>query len=237
MAHIPSTQNYQFPYEALTDPPGETLNGGLTGAHEILAESVDRELNRVETTQGAAIQDVANDLADFQTEYNMDALRTIAIIDTGAGTNTTEFTAIPQTFRDLVLTWKGVSDGAGEIDACVLRFNGDAGANYNWRRNRNTAAAAYLSEEGTTTTIHVGYVGTLNSQGTVYIQNYAGTTTKMAHGTSFSKGQSGGLNTFFTTSGGIWNSTAAISAIRIFPSGQLWDINPKMTLYGVPHGV
>ncbi len=235
---MPTTPNYQFDYEALTDPPGETLNGGLGGTHPILAEQVDAELARVESETGASIATIADDLADFHILYNTHALQTIAIIDTGAGTNTTEFTGIPQTFRDLVIDWKGNSDGAGEIDACVMRFNGDAGAtNYNWRRNRNTAAAAYLSEEGTTSAVHVGFVGTDNSQGTVWIQNYAGTTTKTCHGNGFSRGQSGGTNTFFTTAGGKWASTAAINAIRIWPSGQNWDINPKITLFGVPHGV
>lgn len=223
---MPEEPIYALPYESETSgAPGHSLRP----PGPILAEAVATELQRIDSAH--AVLD-----GDFSALESVvgDRARTIATIDSGLGTNTTEFTSIPQTFRDLMIIWYGGSDGTGEIDSLALRFNGDGGNNYISTQNRNTAASAFSSESGTFSVMRAGYVGTDNGGGVVHIPNYSSTIRlKFAHGTTISRGDSGGANMFCAQGGGRWNSSAAISAVRIWPSGQLWSITPHITLLGI----
>jgi|SRR5690554_107368 len=158
-------------------------------------------------------------------------------INTGAGTNTTEFINIPQDYRDLIIVWQGASDGSGELDSLALRFNGDSGNNYVSRLSRNTAPGEYTTSVGTFSVLRVGHVGTdatNRSAGTIWIPGYTTSGRKIAHGISNANGRSGGTNSAYTTqAGGYWTGTAPISIIRIWVSGQLWAGDPHITLIGV----
>lgn len=223
---MPETAVKGYHYESENDPPGASLRA----PGPILAEQVEQDIVTIESS----IATLDGDFSALEAVIG-DRARTIATIDSGNGTNTTEFTSIPQTFRDLMIVWYGSSDGTGEIDSLALRFNGDGGNNYISTQNRNTAASAFSSESGTFSVMRAGYVGTDNSGGIVHIPNYSSTIRlKFAHGTSISRGDSGGTNMFCAQGGGRWNSSAAISAVRIWPSGQLWSITPHITLIGIP---
>lgn len=231
----PTTEIYGWPYEDIDQAPGSTLNGGLSGADPILARAIEVDVNRIETASITSVAAVAAEIDALDARFTAIGAQRIATIDTGSGTNTTEFLNIPQTFRDLAITWRGQSDGSGEIDALAVRCNGDSGSNYKWVKNRNTAAGAYLTENDTTTSVHCGNVGTLGSAGLITIPAYrAAGFTRFLHGSSISLGQSLAGNIFATQAGGRWNSTSAIFAIRLWPSGQQWEGNPNLTLWGIP---
>jgi hypothetical protein len=231
---VPTTDNFNFPYEALTDQPGWSLHGGLLGTELILAEEVDRELNRVESDATSGIGDLRSDLNLLSDRFNTTGAQTIDYINDGAGTNTTEFVNIPQNFKDLLILWYGQSDGAGEIDSLALRFNGDGGNNYVSRLTRNTSTDTYSTSSGTFSVLRAGYVGTTRGVGAVWIPSYSLTLTKYAHGTGFARGLSGGNNTFTCSAGGHWTGTAAIESIRVWVSSQLWVGTPKIQLIGFP---
>lgn len=231
---MPTTNNYNFPYEALTDQPGWSLHGGLLGTELILAEEVDRELNRVESGATSDIGDLRSDLDLLSTRFNTTGAQTIDYITDGIGTNTTEFVNIPQNFKDLLLLWTGQSDGSGEIDSLALRFNGDGGNNYISRLTRNTSTDTYSTTSGTFSVLRGGYVGTTRGVGAVWIPSYSLTLNKYIHGSNFARGQSGGNNTFTCTAGGHWTGTAAIDSIRVWVSSQLWASLPKLLLIGFP---
>lgn len=222
---MPEEPLYGLKFEDVNDPPGLSLRA----PGPILAEQVATELQRIDTN----VSTLDGDFTALEAVIG-DRARTIATIESGLGTNTTEFTSIPQTFQDLMIIWYGGSDGTGEIDSLALRFNGDGGNNYISRLNRNTAAHAFSSEAGTFSVLRAGYVGTDNGGGVVHIPHYASTIRlKFASGTSISRGDSGGDNMFCAQGGGRWNSSAAISAIRLWPSSQLWSITPHITLLGI----
>lgn len=231
---MPSTITYGFPYENLSDQPGHSLHGGLFGTEPILAIDVDRELSRVESEGSAAVDEVAANLATLENTFLTTGAQTIGEIDTGAGTNTTNFD-VPTGFRDLLVIWQGTSDGSGEIDSLAVRFNSDAGNNYASVLNRNTSAGNFTSDVGTFSVLRAGQVGTFRTSGFFLIPNYLNTTiSKPVWGSSASIGQSLGANIYATNAAGRWTGTAAITNIRIWPSGQLWEGDPHMTLIGIP---
>jgi hypothetical protein len=165
-------------------------------------------------------------------------IKVLGTINSGAGTNTTEFSGIDQTYRDLLIIWQGISDGSGEIDSLAVRFNGDSGDNYHSRLTRPLAAGDFMATDGaldnyTFSVLRAGYVGTLLSAGTICIPNYAGGGQKLATGANIAVGQSGATNIFPVNAGGRWTGTDAITSIRIWPSGQLWQGNPHLTLLGL----
>lgn len=232
---MPTTEIYGFPYETLTDEPGWSLHGGQTGAELILAEEVEKQLSRVESELSTATGDLRTDLDLLEQQFTETGAQVIDYIDTGTGTNTTEFVNIPQNFHNLCILWNGVSDGAGQIDSLALRFNGDGGNNYISRLTRNTEADAYSTSSGTFSVLRTGYVGTLRSAGVTWISDYSiSGVTKYAHGSGIAFGAGGGANTFTNTGGGRWTANSAIQSVRIWVSSQLWAGNPRITLMGIP---
>lgn len=222
---MPEEPLYHLPYETLGDAPGVSQRA----PGPILAEATAAELQRIDTS----IVDMGGDFSALETTIG-DRTRTIATIDIGNGTNTTEFTGIPGTYRDLMIIWYGRSNGSGEIDTLALRFNGDAGTNYEGVLSRNTSTGTYSSDSGTFTVQRAGHIGTFRGAGVVYIPGYSlSGTYKMTYGASIARGNSGPSNTFTTQSGGRWSGTGAIVAIRMWPSGQLWNIDPHITLIGI----
>jgi hypothetical protein len=197
-----------------------------------LAEDVNDEVSRLDGDIGVLTLDVADAAAAAS---NVQVLDTI---DSGSGTNTTEFSGIDQTYRDLMILWRGTSDGTAEIDSLALRFNGDGGDNYHSRLSRNLADGAFMSTDGELagyvfSVLRAGYVGAHRSVGVIHIPGYRSGLQKYAHGTNVAIGNSLGTNIFNVNAGGRWTNSAAITAIRIWPSGQLWSGNPSITLIGI----
>ena len=228
---MPETPIYGWPYEhPVLDEPGITLHGGALGQGRILAEEIEATV--------AALAGTVSGQQDALGALDAVAAQTIATIDTGDGTNTTEFTQIPATFRDLMIFWRGASNGSGQIDALALRFNGDNGTNYHSRILRNQADSTFNASSGendnfTFSVMRVGMVGTAHSAGVIYIPDYAGSQQKYAHGTCSAVGQSGLANVYGILAGGRWTSTAPITSIRLWPSSQAWAGHPHLTLVGI----
>src|SRR5690554_1913660 len=120
---MPRTPIYGLEYERVRgEKPGRTLTG-LDGS-PILAEQVEAELQRIDDDIAELVGVTIPDL-----QLAASRVTVLDVIDAGDGTNTTEFVNIPQTYRDLIIHWRGASDGSGELDSLALRFNGDSGDN------------------------------------------------------------------------------------------------------------
>lgn len=222
---MPQTPIYGLPSEALGDQPGHSLHGGTAGLDPILAEEVEKQLSRVD----GDISNIENVVIPGL-EAQATSAQVLGVIDSGQGTNTTEFTNIDQNYRDLMILWRGASDGSGQIDSLALRFNGDGGDNYISAVNRNTEAGDFSSGQGTFSVLRAGHVGTSNSCGVVHIPYYGVPSNVQSYGSSASLSQAG--NVFITTAGGRWSDSGPVTSIRIWVSGQLWRFEPHITLIG-----
>lgn len=223
---MPETPIYGWPYEhPVLDEPGITLHGGALGQGRILAEEIEATV--------AALAGTVSGQQDALGALNAVAAQTIAVIDSGAGTNTTEFTNIPQTFAHLLLLWAGTHDGGDSVVSLGLRFNGDGGGtSYVSQRivTRDNTMALTTGEFGI---IRAGIVGRFTgSGGVIYIPHYSATGgQKSAIGDSYGRDLVGGE--YRGWGHGRWQGTAPITAIRIWPSGQLWGSTPHLTLLGI----
>lgn len=222
---MPQTPIYGLPFEALADQPGHSLHGGTAGLDPILAEEVEEELSRVD----GDISEIVN-VAIPGLEEQATSAQVIDVIDSGQGTNTTEFTGIDQTYRDLVILWRGSSDGAGQLDNLALRFNGDGDDNYLSRIVRNTEGDNFTSEQGTFSILRAGSVNTSHTCGVVHIPYYRVPSLVYVQGSS--AGVSNAGNVYIVTAGGRWNGTGPVTSIRMWPSAQLWKFEPHLTLIG-----
>jgi hypothetical protein len=152
----------------------------------------------------------------------------------GAPTASMDFMSIPQTYTDLVLHGVGRVDFAGSAVAAGLRFNGDAGANYDYQMVYGSASTAYGQQALANTLTYSAWVpGTGLTTGrccafAITIPCYRSTAfwkevlSKFGHG--------GNLGAYTT---GTWRSTAAITQIQFIAGGANWIPGSRCILYGV----
>jgi hypothetical protein len=154
----------------------------------------------------------------------------IATINAG-GTSSATFTSIPSTYTDLIMVWGGSTSTTGQ-DVRFQVGNGstDTGGNYSF---------TYLSGSGTAASSGRGirpanYILTQVSNGTAssnafkwHFMNYSNTTTLK---TILCRADSAET----TAVVGLWNSTAAINVINVFPTGSTtFTTGSTFTLYGI----
>ncbi len=170
----------------------------------------------------------------------------IASATAGASTSSLDFTSIPATYTDLLLKVNGRTTDTSQIrDYFLLRFNSSAsGYSRTWLTGYD--GGAVTSAAGSTDTY--GFCGTVNGflsqantfgNSEIYIPSYASSVQKMYHADC-----SGGFNSTTTymmnITNVIWNNTAAITSISLFPangnvsspSGN-WAQNSTAYLYGI----
>lgn len=151
-----------------------------------------------------------------------------------------DFASIPADYRHLHVVLVGRSDTAAANTTLLMRFNGDATAVYDWQRlSANSATVSSASTVGDTS-LQVGFLAAANAtagkagQNIVDLADYAGTTFHkefisqvfFADGTAQS-------NMFFTSRGGLWRSTAAITRVELFPGAGSFVAGSRATLYGI----
>jgi hypothetical protein len=147
-----------------------------------------------------------------------------------------EFTSIPATYTDLVVKISGRYDQSSD-NAVYLRFNGNTGANYSYRYLFGSGSAANSASGSADTLANAGiavassYTASTFSNSEIYIPNYAGSTAK-----SFSADnvqENNATTAFSTLVAGLWNQTAAITTIRLFPASGNFVQYSTATLYGI----
>lgn len=156
----------------------------------------------------------------------------------GGSASYIEFTSIPSTYTDLLIKVSARTNRASIVDAISLTFNGDTTTTnykfaYIWAVSGNSTSAIYNTYFEELAYVN-GNNANANSFGhtTFTINEYAGNKTKhvisnsgcMSQDTGSPRRNFGGFH---------WNSTAAISTIRILPiTGSQLQQYSSATLYG-----
>lgn len=149
--------------------------------------------------------------------------------------------ALPQTFKHLYVEVFGRTNRVATSEQINLRFNGDAGANYDFELVQflGTTFSAPPSEALATVGNAVGFipaanVAILGAGFVVEVPGYSDATVNKTH-TSFGFLKSGTTtgNLILTVAGGSWRSTAAISTVTIYAANGSSFIAPtRITVYG-----
>jgi hypothetical protein len=151
-----------------------------------------------------------------------------------------DFQAIPQTYRHLRIIFMGRGANASLQVEVAMRFNADAGANYDneaqWGdSNANTAAGSVAA-----TYLRAGTIPAANATasraggGEILIPSYAGATFHKRYKSIYGHTEGTAATDQETghASGG-WRSTSAITRVQLLPSVGNWLAGSQATLYGV----
>ena len=148
-----------------------------------------------------------------------------------------EFTSIPATYTDLVVKISGRYDQSSD-NAVYVRFNSDTGANYSYRYLYGSGAAAGSASGSADTRANAGiavassYTASTFSNSEIYIPNYSNS----SYAKSFSADnvqENNATTAYSTLVAGLWNSTNAITTIRLFPASGNFVQYSTATLYGI----
>jgi hypothetical protein len=152
--------------------------------------------------------------------------------------STVTFSAIPQTYTDLVIVASARTAYAGSGDTIVCQFNGDAtSANYTYRRligNSTTASSA------TGNYFFVGYCAASTDTASTFgsaqlvIPNYSATGTKV--GSAESVYENNAALAIQGIHANSWSGTAAITSVALSaPSATAFQIGSTFSIYGLTH--
>lgn len=163
-------------------------------------------------------------------------------ITVGSGNSSyLEFANIPSTYTDLIILFSGSTNrGNLQADGVAIRFNTDlTSGNYSAERlysdgsgtmaqDQNNAGAGLTNSTGSGSTS-----SSIFGNSSIYIPNYAGSSEKktfLADGASENNG-----GAYLNICGGMWNSTAAITNVRLYPetNATSWLQYTTATLYGI----
>lgn len=162
----------------------------------------------------------------------------IASTTLGTAAANIEFTSIPATYDDLCLlvTLRSDVTGGDGFDSFNMRFNGDNGSNYTYRRIRGDGSGV-ASATATQTAMTTGYYNLANStsncfgNGEIYIPNYAGSTNKPVSATTVAEQNSS--TAYIAAIAGLWSNTSAITSILLRPQSGNFVTNSSAYLYGI----
>lgn len=207
------------------------------------------ERRRVNLIEGAGVSlTVADDAANEEVDVTVAVAGGMFLIEDkllASTAATLDFTAIPATYKHLVLEISARSDVATTFTNTYARVNNDSGANYDFEYVENFAATRSSSESfgvvfGVIVGATVGTTGTANrfGSGTTHILNYASTDMhkifRVVGGVAYSSAANG-IRTLDAY--GVWRNTAAIDRLTVYPqqpaSGGNFAAGTRATLYGV----
>lgn len=164
----------------------------------------------------------------------------VSTVTVGAGgAASIEFTGIPQTGTDLLVVFS-VRSFDGSITYFDIRFNGDAGANYSNRSLYGTGTTAYSDIESGSSIFAIASVtpstATANTfgNGSFYVPNYAGASAKSLSFDNVTENNA--TAAYQNITAGLWNSTAAITSVKIFPNASTFAQYSTASLYLITKG-
>ena len=157
-------------------------------------------------------------------------------IGAGGATDVT-FSIIPSTYKHLQIRAISRTSFASYPDAGKMQFNGDTGNNYAWHRLSGDGSTATAGGENTKSYMSLmdeAYAGNTSGIFTaevIDILDYANTSkykTSRALGGLDANG-SGSVRLH----SGLWQSTSAITSIKLFPSNGNYVQYTQFALYGI----
>lgn len=168
----------------------------------------------------------------------MQHIETVTVGAGGAASIT--FSAIPDTFTDLLLVLSGRSSYAGTRDDINVTFNSDTSSTYTYRRLIGYDSNSVLS--GSATGVNAGFTITANSATSntfgntqIYIPNYRSTTTKSWSTDSVSENNSS-TSWIMGISAHSFANSVAITSIMLDPQNGNFMEYSSASLYGILAG-
>lgn len=167
------------------------------------------------------------------------------LVVTGSAIATAELTAIPQIYRDLLISLDLRSNAAGANDTIGLRFASsgvsyDTGANYDLEALRGTGGTPTAVEVlGNTSMSFISFPaagGTANKTGIalIHIHDYSGVVNHkslfIGGGRWFGTSSGDGSSTNVTA---LWRNTNPIVAVQVFFSVGSIDVGSSVDFYGL----
>ena len=149
------------------------------------------------------------------------------------------FSAIPATFAHLRLLLTGRSDAAGAAHQLVMRFNGDATANYDAVETTMVTGAVACGQSLGATSTAIGEVPGASAIANAFsciaidIFNYRNAFPKLYQAQCFDKRGLAAGDLILRYCGGAWRSTAAITSISVLPANGYFVVGTRATLYGL----
>ncbi len=143
------------------------------------------------------------------------------------------FSSISGSYTDLVLICQMKTSALATI---YLQFNSDTGSNYSYSNLAGSPAGANAGRSSSATINRItNYAypdNTFNTNAIVNFMNYSNSTT---YKTFLSRANNAsGADNATEVLAGLWSSTAAISTIKVYPSGgATWSTGSTFTLYGI----
>jgi hypothetical protein len=169
------------------------------------------------------------------TTYELIASNTLATTS-----QSVTFSSIPQTYTDLVVKVNARASDTGQYIAVQFTFNGDTANNYSSVSipiySTTTQSANLLNNSygrvqygGTASDATAGTFG--NAE--IYIPSYTVAAQKPINGRGIAS--SNNASQFQSIDANLWNNTAAITSMRIFPhpTNYVWSIGSSFYLYGI----
>ena len=148
----------------------------------------------------------------------------------GSAVASVTFSSIPSTYTDLVLVANATAASLG-ADSIDIQFNSDTANNYSTTQMTSTGSAASSTRGTSEPRIYGALISSSEISISIWhINNYANTTT---YKTVLARGNLG--STYgVRQSAGLWRSTAAINAIKLYnDTAQNFAIGSTFTLYGI----
>ncbi len=155
---------------------------------------------------------------------------------------TVDFQNIPATHTQLIIMGYARSDLADVVDRAIIRFNNDAGNNYDFVAAQVRHPAALATDEGVAaTSAEIGVIGAANGPVNTFeslwieINNYANTSNNksvLSRSTMKLGTTTGNFRTVMTSAW--WRDNSAINRITLLPNlGANFVTGTRFSLYGV----
>lgn len=161
----------------------------------------------------------------------------------GAPAASVTFAAIPGTYRSLMIHTQGRSDRAAESDSLIVRFNADAGNNYDWMQHYASTGAHIVQAFRAQSKIQSVDISAANGRannwttGWALIIGYALADREkwLISPTAAVFGDvSADTDLIMRQLTGRWRNTAAITSILLLPNvGPNFVTGSRFTLYGI----
>lgn len=160
-------------------------------------------------------------------------------VTSGSAANVT-FSAIVATYRDLLVRVRGRGDKVASLVDIRMQFNTDTGNNYHFEDIHSYSTGTNFTQTVSTSSLYIGDIpaasATANYAGSIMalVNDYRGTTFFKSSMSQFAN--SLGTGTFTQGAGifgGEWISTAAITAVKVFPGSGNFVDGTVVSLYGL----
>lgn len=146
----------------------------------------------------------------------------------GTTTASVTFSAIPQTYTDLILIIQGTTTGNSQL---MMRFNGVSTTTYSATNLGGTGATSTSTRFTNATSMQLGYNDYFQSSQSHSISHILDYTNASYNKSVISRTNNAAIGVGI--SAGLSRSTSAVTSITVFPLGSSWASGTTFSLYGV----